>query len=146
MPLPVPDSPKLSARNPHFGNKYSPLDEVLRVLKPLFEEGWTVTQSVVGETTINVNGTEDKSERMFITSVRNPEGNLVSQVSFPFFVGKEDPQGLGSALTYARRYGLCLAFNLAGEDDDDAEAAHGRSDETKAAPRRRPRPKKRTAE
>lgn len=127
MPLPVPENPKLSAVNPHFKNKYSPLDEVLRVLKPFFEQGWTVQQTV------------DPGTRQFITNVFDPEGKMENSVEFPFFVGKEDPQGLGSALTYARRYGLCLAFNIAGELDDDAEAAHGRStNDTKPAPQRRP--------
>ena len=126
MPLPVPENPKLTAVNPHFKNKYAPLDEVLRVLRPFFEQGWTVQQTV-------------DRDRHFTTSVYDPEGKLTNTASVPFYVGKEDPQGLGSALTYARRYGLCLAFNIAGELDDDAEAAQGRStNDTKPAPRRRP--------
>jgi hypothetical protein len=35
---------------------------------------------------------------------------------------KQDPQGYGSALTYARRYSLCAACGIAPEDDD-GEAA-----------------------
>lgn len=134
MPLPVPEIPKLSAVNPHFKNKYSPLDEVLRVLRPFFNEGWTVCQTVQ-----STDFSDDVTlERTFVTQVYNPKGELCNNVSFPFFIGKEDPQGLGSALTYARRYGLCLAFNIAGQDDDDAEAAHGRSTgDTKQAPVRR---------
>jgi hypothetical protein len=31
-------------------------------------------------------------------------------------------QQLGSALTYARRYGLLSIYGLAGDDDDDAES------------------------
>ncbi|WP_332691676.1 ERF family protein [Devosia sp.] len=40
-------------------------------------------------------------------------------------LGKTDPQGVGSALTYARRYAQMAALNMAAVDDD-AEAAHGR--------------------
>ena len=40
---------------------------------------------------------------------------------------KDDPQGLGSAITYARRYGLAAVAGIA-PDDDDGEAAMGRSD------------------
>jgi len=40
---------------------------------------------------------------------------------------KDDPQGLGSAITYARRYGLSAVAGIA-PDDDDAEAAMGRTD------------------
>lgn len=140
MPLPVPEIPKLSAVNPHFKNKYSPLDEVLRVLRPFFNEGWVVQQTVEVGVHNDPLGDEGDSiyARQFVTRVFNPKGELCNTVSFPFFIGKEDPQGLGSALTYARRYGLCLAFNIAGQDDDDAEAAHGRStSDTKQAPVRR---------
>ncbi len=36
---------------------------------------------------------------------------------------KNDPQGYGSALTYARRYGLATLIGLTTESDDDAEGA-----------------------
>lgn len=39
---------------------------------------------------------------------------------------KADPQGYGSALTYARRYGLATMVGLVTELDDDAEAVMGR--------------------
>lgn len=39
---------------------------------------------------------------------------------------KADPQGYGSALTYARRYALVTLVGLVTESDDDAEAAMGR--------------------
>lgn len=38
-------------------------------------------------------------------------------------VGKLDPQGVGSASTYARRYGLSAFVNVAADDDDDGNAA-----------------------
>jgi hypothetical protein len=36
---------------------------------------------------------------------------------------KEDPQGYGSAMTYARRYGLSALVGIVTEDDDDGEMA-----------------------
>jgi hypothetical protein len=36
---------------------------------------------------------------------------------------KQDPQGYGSALTYARRYSLCAACGIAPEDDDGNAAS-----------------------
>lgn len=39
---------------------------------------------------------------------------------------KADPQGYGSALTYARRYALVTLVGLVTEADDDAEGAMGR--------------------
>ena len=41
-------------------------------------------------------------------------------------LSKVDPQGYGSALTYARRYSLAALVGLVVEDDDDGEAACGR--------------------
>jgi hypothetical protein len=36
---------------------------------------------------------------------------------------KNDPQGLGSAITYARRYSLSAILGLVSDDDDDANTA-----------------------
>ena len=46
----------------------------------------------------------------------------------PLIVGKNDMQGYGSAVTYARRYGLMAMAGIAPEDDDGNAAA-------KAAPK-----------
>lgn len=48
---------------------------------------------------------------------------------------KQDPQGYGSALTYARRYSLMAACGIAPEDDDGNAASQGRQQPTKAAAR-----------
>ena len=42
-------------------------------------------------------------------------------------MGKEGPQAAGSAITYARRYFLCPLLGIVAGEDDDAEAAEGRS-------------------
>jgi len=36
---------------------------------------------------------------------------------------QSDMQGIGSALTYSRRYALCSAMNIVADDDDDGQAA-----------------------
>jgi len=42
----------------------------------------------------------------------------------PVLSAKADAQSMGSALTYARRYGLCAALGLvSGDEDDDGNAA-----------------------
>ena len=42
----------------------------------------------------------------------------------PVLSAKQDAQSMGSALTYARRYGLCAALGLvSGDEDDDGNAA-----------------------
>lgn len=107
-------NPKLTATNPHFKSKFAPLGEVLRVINEALPEGWGVDQTV---------GRDDAGALYMHSALRNEKGQTMRQCSIPFIIGKQDPQGLGSALTYHRRYGLCLLFNLVGEDDDDGNAA-----------------------
>ena len=52
---------------------------------------------------------------------------------------RNDPQGIGSALTYARRYALQSIAGVAAEDDDDGNAA-GRRDKPPASTNGRPTP------
>ena len=52
---------------------------------------------------------------------------------------KNDPQGMGSAITYARRYGLQSAVGLPSEDDD-GNAATKRSQPAQQAKPTTPRP------
>jgi hypothetical protein len=47
----------------------------------------------------------------------------VIEGTMPLMLSKADPQGLGSALTYCRRYSLCAVLNLVADDDDDGHAA-----------------------
>lgn len=115
-------NPKLTAKNPHFGNRYAPLDEVLRVILEV------IPSERISQTTKPVAGVP-----YFFTRLLSEEGEVIKTVAFPFAVGKGDPQSLGSALTYARRYGLLLLFNLVGEEDDDAEASMDRKPKAKAA-------------
>lgn len=56
-----------------------------------------------------------------------------AQVPLP----KNDPQGYGSALTYARRYALAAMVGVCPEDDD-AEAAMGRGANAKSISRQQP--------
>lgn len=50
------------------------------------------------------------------------------ETPMPLLLGKRDMQGLGSAITYARRYGLMALAGIAPEDDDgNAAAASGPS-------------------
>lgn len=59
------------------------------------------------------------------TVILHKSGEWVSG-DFQIALGRSDPQGVGSALTYARRYAQKAALNMP-DLDDDAEAAQGRS-------------------
>jgi len=135
-------NPKLNAKNSHFGNTYATLDEVIATVRPYLKAtGLGVVQTVqlVHE------------QPFFVSQVIDSEGTVKRQVAFPFDPGKAGPQAVGSALTYARRYGYLLLFDLVGEDDDDGERAEGRGGKgkrkpaaKKSAPKAEPKPKAET--
>jgi hypothetical protein len=58
------------------------------------------------------------------------------ECTVPLIIGKQDMQGYGSAVTYARRYGLMSMAGIAPADDDGNAAA-------KAAPTQEDKPKSR---
>jgi len=41
----------------------------------------------------------------------------------PLLLAEENAQGLGSAITYARRYSLCAVLNIVADEDDDGQKA-----------------------
>ena len=46
---------------------------------------------------------------------------IQSELCMP--LAKNDPQGVGSAITYGRRYGLAAIVGIVADDDDDGNAA-----------------------
>jgi hypothetical protein len=89
---------------------YAPLETILRATVPaLSKYGLAITQSVIEDAveTRVLYGEESLSTRVKII---NTEGGA---------------QAYGSALTYARRYGITLLLCVCADDDDDANAAEG---------------------
>lgn len=110
-------NPPLDSKNPHFGNKFASLLAVSNVVRPaLAKFGIAYRQSVesIGEghyVFTYAYGYEADGTRVEVVLATVP----ITIVS--------DPQKMGSALTYAKRYCLLAAFGLVGDEDDDAEAA-----------------------
>ena len=91
--------------NPHFRNKYATIESVIETIeKPLLDANLGFYQSV-----------KDMTLETVVYDVESGE-TLVSVV--PLIMTKNDMQQLGSAITYARRYGLVSMFGLEQEDDD----------------------------
>lgn len=103
---------KKDSNNPFFKSKYANLETVIEaVKKPLNNHGITFLQIVTLE------GVE--------TVLLHESGEFISGIT-PVIVAKpNDPQALGSAITYAKRYGLQAIVGLPSEDDD-GESAMGR--------------------
>jgi len=106
-------NPVLDSVNPHFKSRYASLTSVrAAVLPPLVKHGIYVTQKVSC-----ANGQVSCD-----TVLTYKDGtSLSSTLSVP--CPGRTPQEVGSAITYARRYGLSSLVCVAAEEDDDANAA-----------------------
>ena len=100
------------SKNPFFKSSYASLPAILKaVRKPLADNGLSFVQS------------SDAIEgKCFIETVLMHESGQWISGSYPVNPTKNDPQGLGSATSYARRYSLTAMLGIA-QDDDDGQAA-----------------------
>lgn len=107
-----------------YSFQYAPMEVIMGAIRgPLAKEGLSLTQSVDGtvrlvvETTlIHASGEWLRSySPVVIPEKRDAEGNVVSTTA----------QEMGSAISYARRYGVTLACCLVADEDDDANIADG---------------------
>jgi hypothetical protein len=102
------------ANNPFFKKKYASLANILDTIqKPLSECGLAISQFPDGDALTTIIVHSESGEWM--------ESSYVMPV-----VKQNDPQAMGSAITYARRYALGSILNLNIDDDDDGEKAMGR--------------------
>ena len=98
-----------TATNPHFRSKYVSLDGCIEaVIDALNNNGIGLIQT-----------THDCENGVKIETVLIHEsGETLSGGVLHVPAPKQDPQGYGSALTYARRYSLMATCGIAPEDDD----------------------------
>jgi len=109
-------SAKKTANNPHFKSKYADLDAVCDAVMPaLNRHGIAVVQPLQ-----NVDG-----DWVVVTCFKHADSDQTIEGPVPILLGKRDMQGLGSAITYARRYGLMCLSGIAPEDDDGNDAGQG---------------------
>lgn len=109
--------------NPHFRSKYASLSSCLEAAKPLARHGIAVAQ---------VPNHEAGCVELITMLIHTESGQWI-RGRWPIDTAK-GVQGMGSALTYARRYCLCAMAGIAsGDADDDGNAAQ-------QAPRAAPRP------
>jgi hypothetical protein len=112
---------KKTKTNPHLKNQYAPLEEVLAAVQgPLADEGVCIVAFTV-----------ERENKLFLRSVlRHVPTNTELSVDLPLLMGKQDMQGLGSAISYARRYALMLLCGIVAEDDDDGNATQAPRQQT----------------
>lgn len=107
------DGVELNATNPHFKNKYATLSEVINKSKPVLSAvglGFTqVPYAVEGTFFIDT----------ILFDAEKPEDQIKSTVDIN---RDNNPQKLGSTLTYYKRYCLCAMLGISEMEDDDGNA------------------------
>lgn len=99
--------------NPAFRSKYADLASVMQACMGALNKHGICVMQPTGE---------DEAGRYVKTILAHTSGETV-ECRVPLIVGKNDMQGYGSAVTYARRYGLMSMAGIAPEDDDGNAAA-----------------------
>lgn len=101
--------------NPAFKSKYADLASVMAACLPsLNAHGIAVIQPTY----------QNEAGAHFVKTVLvHGETGETAECAVPLIVSKNDMQGYGSAVTYARRYGLMSMAGIAPEDDDGNAAA-----------------------
>ncbi|MEV0360108.1 ERF family protein [Nocardia sp. NPDC050697] len=105
-----------SAKNSHFSNTYVPLEEVMpTALELVTAQGMAFTQWPVS-----------RDDATYLITILTHESGASIQAEQKLRVAQNNSQAEGSAITYARRYGVMSILGLVGEDDDDGNRASNR--------------------
>jgi hypothetical protein len=105
---------KMDSENPYFKSHYADLTSVWEACRELLSaNGLAVVQTMAGETAESVT---------VVTTLAHTSGEWI-RGSLTMKPVKADPQGVGSAVTYARRYALAAIVGVCPEDDDGAAAS-----------------------
>jgi hypothetical protein len=98
------------ANNPFFKSKYADLNSVWNACRDLLgKHGLAVIQG----NSVGLDGTV-----IVETILTHSSGQWIqSELALP--LAKTDPQGVGSAITYGRRYGLAAIIGIVADEDDD---------------------------
>lgn len=108
------ESAKKLSVNPHFKSKYADLSVVIDAVKAALNENEIFFTQAPRDS--------DDARLHMTTRLIHVSGEWIeSTISIP--LAKQDAQAYGSALTYARRYGLAAITGLPQEDDDGNEAS-----------------------
>lgn len=108
------ENPENTVVNTFFKAKYSPLNEVLNTIRPVLGKyGLSIIQVP----------TFDNTNCAVNTILTHSAGAMISFPPLKNKPTKGDVQGMGSTLTYLRRFALNAIAGVMGEVDDDGNAA-----------------------
>jgi len=99
--------------NPHFKSRFTSLDAILDATRPvLAKHGLALSQEPVFE-----DGMAGVVTRIIHTSGESRESTLILPLR------DQSAQGVGSAISYARRYSAAAVLGIASDEDDDGQQA-----------------------
>ena len=103
--------------NPYFSSKYASLPDIVKVIRPILEKH---------DLAVIQGGGPGTHEHCFTIQTRiiHKSGQYIED-ELPMWVKDANPQKVGSAVTYARRYGLCAMLGIVADEDDDGNKASG---------------------
>ena len=104
---------KKDADNPFFKSKYADLASVIDAARP----------HLAANKLAVIQPTKRTSEGLLLVTLLTHESGEYIGGEYPIKPTKDDPQGMGSALTYARRYAFSAITGIASEDDDGNAAS-----------------------
>jgi len=118
--------------NPFFKSSYADLSSIWNACKvPLSKNGLAVLQT-----------TETKEGQLIlITTLAHASGQWIRSF-LPVLSEKQNAQGLGSALTYMRRYALSAMVGVTSDEDDDGNACSAPERKREYQPAKEDAPKK----
>lgn len=123
---------KKGSTNPFFRSKYADYNSVLEACKgALNDNGITILQPH------RVDSSERGNFMVVETILLHESGEFIASETKVEVAKQNDPQALGIAQTYARRYGL-QSFIALPSEDDDAEGAMNRSSKPTSKPANKP--------
>ena len=131
-------SAKKDGKNPHFKSNYSTLESVIEAVKQGNQFGLFFTQEMTYDYISNPDGSNIKPVPVVSTKVMHEHDDTVIESKLPIMlaqVNMENPQKIGSAITYYKRYTLQSVYGLPSEDDDGNEASKTNVNITKPKPR-----------
>ena len=112
------------ANNPFFKSKYADLASVIEAIKiPLSANGIAFVQA-----------TDFEDSAVIVETILLHESGEWISGKLRMQPTKNDPQGVGSAVTYAKRYGLQAIAGVPSDDDDGNAATHQSAPTAKPAP------------
>jgi hypothetical protein len=119
----MPAVPKDSV-NPFYSSNYADLADIVKVATPVItKHGLAVSQFV----------SHDEDRDTLVTWLLHSSGQFIADEML-LHLPKDDPQGQGSAITYAKRYAYQAALGIVADDDDDGNTASRSAPAAKAKP------------